>query len=59
MQSKQSYKHFVITRFNVKANYECKLKNPENNPMERILEEDYLEERFGIFRKRYCEWNNQ
>ena len=51
MQSKQSYKHFVITRFNVKANYECKLKNPENNPMERILEEDYLEERFGIFER--------
>ena len=52
MQSKQSYKHFVITRFNVKANYECKLKNPENNPMERILDEDYLEKRFSIF-KRY------
>ena len=42
MQSKQSYKHFVITRFNIKANYECKLKNPENNPMERILEEDIM-----------------
>ena len=31
MQSKQLYKHFVITRFNIKANYECKLKNPEKH----------------------------
>ena len=45
------YKHFVITRFNIKANYGCKLKNPGNNPMNRILAEDYLEERFNIFEK--------
>lgn len=45
------YKHFVITRFNIKANYGCKLKNPDNNPMNRILDEDYLEERFNIFEK--------
>lgn len=51
MNSKQLYKHFVITRFNIKANYGCKLKNPDNNPMNRILDEDYLEERFKIFKK--------
>lgn len=43
------YKHFVITRFNIRIHYGCKLKNPENNPMDRILDEDYLEERFYIF----------
>lgn len=48
---KQIYNHFVITRFNVKANYGCKLKNPNNNPMCRILDEDYLEERLDIFEK--------
>lgn len=48
---KQLYKHFVITRFNIRANYGCKLKNPENNPMNRILDEDYLEERFNIFER--------
>lgn len=51
MNNKQPYKHFVITRFNIKANYGCKLKNPDNNPMYRILDEDYLEERFSIFEK--------
>ena len=48
---KQRYKHFVITRFNIRANYGCKLKNPNNNPMNRILDEDYLKERFKIFEK--------
>lgn len=47
--SKQLYKHFVITRFNIRANYGCKLKNPDKNPMNRILDEDYLKERFDIF----------
>lgn len=51
MNIKQPYKHFVITRFNIKANYVCKLKNPDNNPMHRILDEDYLEERFNIFER--------
>ncbi len=51
MGIEQLYKHFVITRFNIKAKYECKLKNPDNNPMNRILDEDYLEERFTIFEK--------
>lgn len=51
MERKQHYKHFVITRFNIRANYGCKIKNPENNPMNRILDEDYLEERFNIFKK--------
>lgn len=46
----QLYKHFVITRFNIRANYGCKLRNPENNPMNRIVDEDYLEERFYIFK---------
>lgn len=45
------YKHFVITRFNIRANYGCKLRNPDNNPMNRILDEDYLNERFDIFEK--------
>ncbi|MCI8290791.1 MAG: hypothetical protein HFJ25_00830 [Clostridia bacterium] len=45
------YKHFVITRFNIRIHYGCKLKNPEDNPMDRILDEDYLEERFYIFEK--------
>ncbi len=51
MTNNQLYKHFVITRFNIRANYGCKLKNPDNNPMLRILDEDYLEERFNIFEK--------
>ena len=51
MEKECRYKHFVITRFNIRASYECKLKNPDNNPMRRILDEDYLEERFSIFEK--------
>lgn len=51
MNFKQLYKHFVITRFNIRANYGCILKNPDSNPMQRILDEDYLEERFRIFEK--------
>ena len=42
MKKEQRYKHFVITRFNIRANYGCTLKNPDNNPMKRILEEDYF-----------------
>lgn len=45
------YKHFVITRFNIRTNFECSLRNPDNNPMKRILDEDYLNERFNIFQK--------
>lgn len=51
MEKEYRYKHFVITRFNIRANYGCKLKNPDNNPMKRILDEDYLKERFSIFEK--------
>lgn len=51
MKKEYRYKHFVITRFNIRANYGCKLKNPDNNPMRRILDEDYLKERFSIFEK--------
>lgn len=51
MKKEYRYKHFVITRFNIRANYGCKLKNPDNNPMNRILDEDYLKERFDIFEK--------
>lgn len=47
----ETYKHFVITRFNIRVHFSCKLKQPENNPMERILDEDYLQERFNIFEK--------
>lgn len=51
MENEQLYKHFVITRFNIRANYGCTLRNPDNNPMKRILDEDYLNERFHIFEK--------
>lgn len=51
MKEKQRYKHFVITRFNIRANYGCMLRNPGNNPMKRILDEDYLKERFSIFER--------
>lgn len=51
MKNKKLYKHFVITRFNIRVHYGCKLKNPEDNPMDKILDEDYLEERFDIFEK--------
>lgn len=51
MKKEYRYKHFVITRFNIRANYKCALKNPDNNPMKRILDEDYLKERFSIFEK--------
>ena len=51
MIEENKYKHFVITRFNIRANYECTLKNPDNNPMKRILDENYLKERFEIFEK--------
>ena len=51
MDNRKRYKHYIITRFNVRANYECTLKNPDNNPMKRILDEDYLNERFNIFEK--------
>lgn len=45
------YKHYVITRFNIRVNYKCQLKNLDNNPMKRILDTDYLNERFNIFEK--------
>lgn len=51
MKKEHKYKHFIITRFNIRANYGCTLKNTNNNPMNRILDEDYLEERFKIFEK--------
>lgn len=51
MKKEHVYKHFVITRFNIRANYECTLKNPDDNPMKKILDEDYLKERFSIFEK--------
>lgn len=45
------FKHYIITRFNIRAHYSCKLKNPDNDPMQRIFDDDYLEERFYIFEK--------
>lgn len=51
MNKEQGYKHFVITRFNIRANYSCTLRNPDKNPMKRILDQDYLQERFKIFEK--------
>ena len=45
------YKHYVITKFNIRARFSCKLKNPNYNPMLNILNEEYLEKRFKIFEK--------
>lgn len=45
------YKHFVITRFNIRVKYNSKLKNPDNNPMDLILDPTYLERRFELFEK--------
>lgn len=45
----KKYKHYVLTKFNIKVNFRCKLRNPEKNPMELILDENYLENRFYIF----------
>ena len=36
------YMHYVFTRFNIKTNYGCELKDPENPPMLKILDESYL-----------------
>lgn len=44
-----NFKHYVLTRFNVKSNFA--VKNPNNSPLELILDESYLEERFKIFEK--------
>lgn len=44
------YMHYVLTRFNIRINYEY-IKNPKNSPLLKILDEDYLEERFDIFEK--------
>ena len=46
-----NYKHYVITRFNVRTIYKCRLRNPNDNPMLKILDEDYLEKRFMMFEK--------
>lgn len=45
------YKHYVLTKFNIRQEFDCRLKNPDNNPMLRILDEDYLDFRFDIFEK--------
>lgn len=51
MKKKIKYKHFIITRFNIRANYSCPLRNPSYNPMNKILDIDYLKQRFYIFEK--------
>ncbi|MDB4984005.1 MAG: hypothetical protein JWM20_184 [Patescibacteria group bacterium] len=43
-----SYQHFLITRFNIRATY-AKLRDPNNNPMNLILDSAYLENRFRLF----------
>ena len=45
------FKHYIITRFNLRVHYGCELKDPDNDPMQRIFDEDYLEERFDLFEK--------
>lgn len=47
--TEKSYKHFVIIRFNIRVKFGCNLREPNNNPMEQILDEAYLEERFKLF----------
>lgn len=44
------FKHYVVTRFNI-GSCTFSVKNPNNSPLLRILDEDYLEERFNIFEK--------
>ena len=44
-----NYKHYIITRFNISTRYDCRLNDPDNPPMLKILDEDYLEERFNLF----------
>ncbi len=51
MKKKIKYKHFIITRFNIRANYSCSLKDSSYNPMTKILDLDYLKQRFSIFEK--------
>lgn len=51
MKNNTSYKHFVITRFNIKANFSCKLRDLNKNPMDLILDESYLDKRFRIFER--------
>ena len=46
-----NYKHYIITRFNISTRYDCRLNDPDNPPMLKILDEDYLEERFNLFEK--------
>lgn len=45
------YKHFIITRFNIRTTFDCKPKNPNNDPTKLILDSGYLKERFFIFEK--------
>ena len=45
----KNYKHFIIIRFNIRANFTCNLKDSSSNPMNRILDETYLDERFFLF----------
>lgn len=45
------YMHYVFTRFNIKTNYGCELKDPENPPMLKILDESYLKSRFQLFER--------
>lgn len=45
----KDYKHFVIIRFNIRAKFDCKLRDIGRNPMKEILDEAYLKERFVLF----------
>lgn len=44
-----SYIHYVITRFNIKQSFGCKPRKPEENFMQKNLDEKYLSNRFTIF----------
>lgn len=44
-----NFKHYVITKFNIRARFSCKLRDSNYNPMLQILNHEYLEKRFEIF----------
>lgn len=49
-----NFKHYILTRFNINISFlnnKFPFKDPNNPPNMRILDEDYLEERFNLFEK--------
>ena len=46
-----NYRHFLLTRFNLPLRFGCQLRDPDYNPAQKILDDDYLEKRFDIFER--------